>query len=228
MRWWNIEKSCHGVSNTNNSSHRETVLLHGKVFSATLIIQVNAYKASCYKLALSPGQTNEQSWIQRSTFARYNITWPLGRPYWKVLVQHFPMLEAVGPTFSHVVRSWSNIFTCWKVLVQCVLLDKALERVCFWLNNTPYYTLHWFPLKKKFLRLTCCENCVVMEESQIFVVVWGTALECKTHRHKDLTNCKQTKSCNTLCLFKTDCLRRLSRNDWGDRPIQPKPGSGKA
>ena len=138
------------------------------------------------------------------------------------------MLEAVGPTFSHVVRSWSNIFTCWKVLVQCVLLDKALERVCFWLNNTPYYTLHWFPLKKKFLRLTCCENCFVMEESQIFVVVWGTALECKTHRHKDLTNCKQTKSCNTLCLFKTDCLRRLSRNDWGDRPIQPKPGSGKA
>lgn len=110
MRWWNIENSCHGISNTNNSSHRETVLLHGKVFSATLIIQVNAYRASCYKLALSPGQTNEQSWIQRSTFARYNITWPLGRPYWKVLVQHFPMLEAVGPTFSHVGRCWSNVF----------------------------------------------------------------------------------------------------------------------
>ena len=37
-----------------------------------------------------------------------------------------------------------------------------------------------------------------------------------------------TKSCNTWCLFKSDCLRRPSRNDWGDRPIRPKPGSGKA
>ena len=38
---------------------------------------------------LSPGQTIEQSWIQRSNFARSNIARQFGRPCWMVFVQHF-------------------------------------------------------------------------------------------------------------------------------------------
>ena len=38
---------------------------------------------------LSPGQTIEQSWIQRSNFARSNIVRSFGHPCWKTFVQLF-------------------------------------------------------------------------------------------------------------------------------------------
>lgn len=52
----------------------------------------------------SPGQTIEQSWIQRSNFARSNIVRPFGRPCWMVFVQHF-LLDQV----LYRVWFWSNI-----------------------------------------------------------------------------------------------------------------------
>ena len=71
-----------------------------------------------FLFSLSPGQTVEQSWIQRSNFAGSNIVRPFGRPCWMVFIQHFCL-----------IKCWIE-FTFVQTLYPTILLNETMLQ-CF-------------------------------------------------------------------------------------------------